>query len=183
MLYYDVEVTTMRYSEEQLKYVLAYLGTKPAKRVEFTSPKKVDLDLDCGEGTLTGYSNKAWAWQSSGISFHYSYGGGHSPGSVCAHNICMCPNREGKFYHDGYFHDTPANQQKLRDMFIEISSEMYQVSIAEMLEEGKTILDAENKKLAWRRYCIYLGKWAEENKASEGFPKPLTFAAWYKKNK
>lgn len=177
----------MKYTNEQLNYVLAYLDNEEPKLLHTSNPIKVDLNLDGNNGTLTGYSNKAWNYKTTGISFNYSYGTDHVPGSICGHNICMCVNRRNqdniKFWSDGYFHDSAENQEKLRDLFIDISSDAYQVSVDIMLEVGRNIVENENKHKAWGKYCDYITAWAAENKASHKFPKPMTFAAWYKKNK
>ena len=173
----------MDYTKEQLRYVLAYLEGKEPRRATM-SAEVPGLNLDGNHGSLTGYSNKAWNYGTTGLSFYYSYGNDHAPGSICGHNICMCISRISQdFYCDGYFHDSPENQQTLRNMFINTSSLVYQVSIAKMLEDGKAIVAEKNKQQAWTEYCEYIKTWAEDNRSNYNFPKPKTFTAWRKENK
>lgn len=173
----------MDYTKEQLNYVLAYLEGKEPRRASM-SAEVPGLNLDGNHGSLTGYSNKAWNYGATGLSFYYSYGNDHAPGSVCGHNICMCISRISQdFYCDGYFHDSPENQQTLRNMFIQASSLVYQVSIDKMLEDGKVLVEEQNKKKAWSKYCDWLSNWAQQHRNTGVPAKPETFAAWYKNNK
>ena len=145
---------------------------------------RVDLDLDGKDGELTGFSNKAWQYEQSGISFTFHYHRGeYYPGSVAAHNMCMCISSDGEFYHSGYFHDSEENQQKLRDLYAKCCSEVFGVSENLMLEKGKVLVEEQNKKKAWSKYCDWLSNWAQQHRNTGVPAKPETFAAWYKNNK
>lgn len=172
----------MGYTKEQISWIFAYADSQGKVRKDYRPEVKVDINLDGNNGTLTGFSNKAWDYGCSGLSFHYSYGTDHAPGSVCGHNICMHINYEGRFYDWGYFYDSEENQQKLRDLYAKCCSEVFGVSINLMLEKGKALVDERNKRQAWLVYCDYLEGWAKNNRDSLKFPKPKTFNAWYKEN-